>query len=190
MRKLDKPVVFFETAGAWESWLAEHHGSSDGVWLQIAKKSTAITSVDYQEAVDVALCFGWIDGQRRPLDEFHFAQKFTPRRARSKWSQVNVARIARLTKSGRMRPAGRREVDAAKADGRWDAAYASQSTIKVPDDFQAALDARPEAAAFFATLSSTRRYPFLFRIHDAKRADTRERRIGQYVDLLAEGKTL
>jgi uncharacterized protein YdeI (YjbR/CyaY-like superfamily) len=190
MRELDKPVVFFESAKDWETWLDAHHETSDGVWIQIAKKSTGLVSVDYREALEVALCFGWIDGQRRPTDDTHFVQKFTPRRPRSKWSQINVAHIARLTKSGRMRPAGRREVEAAKADGRWDAAYASQSTIEVPDDFQAALDARPEAAAFFATLSRTNRYPFLFRIHDAKRADTRARRIAQYVELLADGKHL
>jgi uncharacterized protein YdeI (YjbR/CyaY-like superfamily) len=163
---------------------------SDGVWIKMAKMHSGIRSVDHAGALQVALCFGWIDGQRRPVDETYFVQKFTPRRPRSRWSKINVAHVERLTANGRMRPAGQREVDAAKADGRWEAAYASQSTIEVPDDFEAALDACPAAAAFFATLGRSARFPFLYRIHDAKRPETRAKRIAQSVALLAEGKTL
>jgi uncharacterized protein YdeI (YjbR/CyaY-like superfamily) len=187
---LDKPVMSFASPDEWESWLEEHHESSDGVWIQMAKKASGIASVDWAGALQVALCFGWIDGQRRSLDDTHFLQKFTPRRARSPWSKINIGHVERLIGEGRMRPAGQRQIAAAKADGRWDAAYASQSTIEVPADFQAALDARPEAAAFFATLSRSARYPFLYRIQAAKRPETRAKRIAEYTDLLAEGKTL
>ena len=188
--QLDKPVVFYASPTEWEAWLEEHHDTSDGVWIKMAKKASGVASIDWAGALEVALCFGWIDGQRRSLDESYFLQKFTPRRARSKWSQVNIGHIERLTAAGKMRPAGLRQVEAAKADGRWDAAYAPPSKAEVPDDFRAALDARPEAAAFFATLGSSARFPFLFRIHDAKRPETRAKRIAEYVELLAAGKTL
>jgi uncharacterized protein YdeI (YjbR/CyaY-like superfamily) len=187
---LDKPVMSFASPDEWESWLEEHHESSDGVWIQMAKKASGIASVDWAGALQVALCFGWIDGQRRSLDDTHFLQKFTPRRARSPWSKINIGHVERLIGEGRMRPAGQRQIAAAKADGRWDAAYASQSMIEVPADFQAALDARPAAGAFFATLSRSARYPFLYRIQAAKRPETRAKRIAEYTDLLAEGKTL
>lgn len=188
--ELDKPVVSFASPAEWEAWLEEHHESSDGVWIKMAKKASGIASIDWAGALQVALCFGWIDGQRRSLDEAHFLQKFTPRRPRSNWSKINIGHVERLIAEGRMRPAGQRQIDGAKADGRWEAAYASQSTIEVPADFQAALDARPDAAAFFATLSRSARYPFLYRIQAAKRPETRAKRIAEYTDLLAEGKTL
>lgn len=188
--ELDKPTVFFASPDDWEAWLEEHHESSDGVWIKMAKKASGVASVDWGGALEVALCFGWIDGQRRSFDDAHFLQKFTPRRPRSKWSQINVGHVERLRAAGRMRPAGLRQVDAAKADGRWEAAYAPPSRIEVPEDFRAALDARPEAAAFFATLGSSARFPFLYRIQDAKRPETRAKRIAEYVELLAAGKTL
>jgi uncharacterized protein YdeI (YjbR/CyaY-like superfamily) len=186
----DLPRVPFESEQAWETWLEANHTTSPGLWLQIAKKDSGIPTVTYAEALQVALCFGWIDGQKGALDDKYFLQRFTPRRPKSKWSQINREHIARLTAAGRMRPAGQREVDAAKADGRWDAAYAPASTITVPDDFQAALEARSEAAAFWATLNGTNRYAILYRIGDAKKPETRARRIEQFVTMLAEGKTL
>jgi len=156
----------------------------------MAKKGAGIPTVDYAGALEGALCFGWIDGQKQSCDETWFLQRFTPRRARSKWSKINIGHVERLTAEGRMRPSGLREVERAQADGRWAAAYDSPSRIQVPDDFRAALDARPDAAAFFATLTGSARFAFLYRIHDAKRPETRARRIAQYVDLLAEGKKL
>jgi uncharacterized protein YdeI (YjbR/CyaY-like superfamily) len=142
------PRITFESAQAWERWLEENHTTAPGLWLQIAKKDSGIPSVTYAEALLAALCFGWIDGQKGSLDAQYFLQKFTPRRLKSKWSQINREHIAQLTAEGRMRPAGLREVEAAKADGRWDAAYAPASTMTVPDDFQAALDAEPTASSF------------------------------------------
>ena len=186
----DYPVVPFATAADWEAWLDEHHADTPGVWLKIARKATGIATVTHAEALDVALCFGWIDGQRNAFDEQWFLQKFTPRRARSRWSKINCGKVETLIAEGRMRPAGQREIDRAKADGRWDAAYASSSTIEVPEDFQAALAADEAADAFFATLNSANRYAILYRIHDAKRPETRARRIAQFVDMLAEGRTL
>jgi uncharacterized protein YdeI (YjbR/CyaY-like superfamily) len=144
----------------------------------------------YAEAVEIALCHGWIDGQAKPLDDHHYLQRFTPRRARSKWSKRNREKAERLRAEGRMRPPGLREIDRAKEDGRWDDAYDSPATATAPDDFQAALDAEPAAREFFESLGSTKRYPFLYRITDAKRPETRAKRIAEYVELLREGKTL
>jgi uncharacterized protein YdeI (YjbR/CyaY-like superfamily) len=149
-----------------------------------------VTTVTYAEALQVALCFGWIDGQARGLDETYYLQRFTPRTTRSKWSKINRDHVARLTKAGRMRPAGVAAVEAAKADGRWDAAYDSPSTASVPDDLQAELDASPKAAAFFATLSSANRYAILYQIQDAKRPETRARRIAKYVGMCERGETV
>jgi uncharacterized protein YdeI (YjbR/CyaY-like superfamily) len=188
--ELDKPMMSFASADEWEAWLQQHHADSDGVWIKMARKSSGVASVDHAGALQVALCFGWIDGQRRSYDGTSFLQKFTPRRPRSPWSKINIGHVERLIAEGRMRPAGQAAIDAAKADGRWEAAYASQSTIEVPADFQAALDARPEAAAFFTTLSRSARFPFLYRIQAAKRPETRAKRIADYTDLLAQGKTL
>jgi uncharacterized protein YdeI (YjbR/CyaY-like superfamily) len=187
--KDDLPLMPFESAAAWESWLEAFHAESAGVWLQIAKKATGIPTVTYAEAVEVALCYGWIDGQKASHNADYFLQRFTPRRPRSKWSKINVDKVAELAKAGRMRPAGVAEVEAAKADGRWEAAYGSMATIAVPDDLQAALDANPAARDFFATISRTNRYAVLYRIHDAKRPETRAKRIAMIVEMLAEGRT-
>jgi len=186
----EQPVVFFPTPGDLEAWLERNHASSDGVWIKFAKKASGIQSVVYADALEVALCFGWIDGQVRRLDERHYLQRFTPRRPRSTWSKINRGKAERLIAEGRMRPAGRREVERARADGRWDEAYDSPAKATVPDDFQSALDAEPVAKAFFATLGRSERYSFLYRIADAKRPETRARRIAEYVELLRDEKTL
>lgn len=187
--KDDLPILPFESPAAWEGWLEKHHGDSSGLWLQIAKKASGVPTVTYAEALDVAICFGWIDGQKASYDERTFLQRFTPRRARSKWSKINVDKVAELLAAGRMRPAGLVQVEAAKTDGRWDAAYGGMATIGVPDDLQAALDAKPSAREFFATISRANRYAVLYRVHDAKRAETRARRIATIVEMLAEGRT-
>lgn len=184
------PTIAFPSAAAWDAWLDEHHATSDGVWLQLAKKGTDGPSVTYAEALEVALCHGWIDGQKAGLDGHAWRQKFTPRRARSRWSQVNRDKAVELERGGRMRPAGRREVERAKADGRWAAAYAPQRTATVPADLQAALDADDRARAFFATLDRANRYAILYRVQDAKRPETRARRVAQYVAMLAEHRKL
>ena len=186
----DYPVLLFRDAGAWERWLDREHASSDGVWLRLAKKGSAATTVSRPEALDVALCYGWIDGQARSEGEEFWLQKFTPRRARSRWSKINVDKVAELSAAGRMRPAGVAEVDRAKADGRWDAAYASPKNIQVPDDLAAALTENPAAREFFATLTGSRRYAILYRIQDAKRPETRARRVATFVDMLSRGETL
>jgi len=188
--KAEQPVLFFATPADLEAWLDENGEESDGIWLKFAKKGSGIESVVYAEALNVALCHGWIDGQARRLDDTHYLQRFTPRRPRSNWSKINRGKAERLIADGRMRPAGLREVERAKADGRWDAAYDSSRTATVPSDFQKALDAEPAAAEFFESLGNTKRYSFLYRIRDAKRPETRARRIAEYVALLREGKTL
>ena len=186
----DQPIVSFASQAAWEAWLAKHGGMSNGVWLKIAKKHTGVDSVSYPQAVDVSLCYGWIDGQARSFDDTHWLQKFTPRRPRSRWSKINCAKATVLIATGLMTPAGLREVERAKADGRWEAAYAGQSAATVPDDLQRELTGNPTAAAFFATLSSANRYAILYRIHDAKRPGTRAQRIATFVAMLNEGRTL
>ena len=190
MGKAQQPVLFFDTPAKLETWIDEHGEDSDGIWLKFAKKDSGIESVVYAEAVEIALSYGWIDGQAKRLDDHHYLQRFTPRRPRSKWSRINREKAERLIAESRMRPAGLREVERAKEDGRWDEAYDSPSTATVPDDFRAALDAEPAAAEFFASLGSTRRYSFLYRITDAKRPETRAKRIAEYVELLARGETL
>jgi uncharacterized protein YdeI (YjbR/CyaY-like superfamily) len=175
----------------WRAWLAENHTEVAGTWLRLAKKGmTEPTRLTYDEALDEALCHGWIDGQVRRLDEATYRQRFTPRRARSAWSQRNIALVQRLDAEGRMRAGGLAAVKRAQADGRWESAYAGQATIEVPDDLAAALAAEPAAQAMFAVLSSQNRYSVLLRIHNAKRADTRARRIAQFVAMLARGETI
>jgi len=186
----DLPVVSFSSAAAFAAWLDAEHGQSAGIWLKIAKKDAGIPTVSYQEAVDVALCFGWIDGQKRSLDGQHWLQRFTPRKPRSKWSKINCARADRLIDAGQMRPRGRAEVEQARADGRWAAAYAGQRAATVPADLQAALDADPVARDFFATISSQNRYAILYRVSDAKRPQTRAARIAKYVAMLHQRQTL
>jgi uncharacterized protein YdeI (YjbR/CyaY-like superfamily) len=184
------PILSFAAAAAWEAWLAREHERAAGVWLKIAKKDTGITTVTYLEALDVALCFGWIDGQKRSFDTAWFLQRFTPRKPRSRWSKINTDKVAALIAAGRMRPAGLAQIEAARADGRWAAAYEPQRTATVPDDLRAALDANPRAAAFFATLRGANRYAFLYRVQDAQRPQTRAKRIATFVSMLERGETL
>jgi uncharacterized protein YdeI (YjbR/CyaY-like superfamily) len=185
------PELIVTDAAAWREWLAGNHGDAAGVWLVLAKKGTSEpTSLSYDGALEEALCHGWIDGQVRRRDERTFRQRFTPRRARSAWSQRNVAIAERLAAAGRMHAAGAAEVERAKADGRWEAAYAGQASIEIPADLARALDAQPAAREMFATLTSQNRYAILYRVETAKRADTRARRIEQYVAMLARGETL
>jgi uncharacterized protein YdeI (YjbR/CyaY-like superfamily) len=183
------PTLSFTSAAEWRAWLEEHHADPDGAWLKIAKKGRGIETVTHAEALEEALCFGWIDAVRHAHDDDYFLQRFVPRRARSKWSQVNRDKVMALTEAGRMHPAGLAEVERAKADGRWEAAYAPQSRATVPDDLQAALDARPRAKATFATLRSQNRYAILYRLRDAKRPETRARRLQQFVEMLERGET-
>jgi uncharacterized protein YdeI (YjbR/CyaY-like superfamily) len=188
--KPDLAVKRFRSPAAWESWLQKHHESSPGVWLEFAKKESGLTSVSYKEALEVALCYGWIDGLVAPVDAKRYRQRFTPRRARSKWSQINRAAVERLHAEGRLSPAGVREMEAARRDGRWEAAYPSPSQMRPPEDLQAALEKYPEAQRFFAGLNSQNRYAILYRLHDAKRPETRARRLEEFVQMLREGKTL
>jgi uncharacterized protein YdeI (YjbR/CyaY-like superfamily) len=185
-----KPILDFDSQAEWEAWLDAEHAGSDGVWLRFAKKGSGVTSVVYAEALDVALCYGWIDSQVARYDERFYLQKFTPRRSRSKWSRINRDKIEALTKQGRMKPAGLEQVELAKADGRWDAAYASPANAKVPDDLQAALDASPKAAELFATLTQANRYAIIYRLEDAKKPETRARRLEAFVGMLERGETL
>ena len=184
------PQLPFESAVAWEDWLRDHHAEAPGVWVKFAKKASGLPTVTFGEALDVALCYGWIDGQSRSLDETWYLQRFTPRAKRSTWSKRNREKVAELIAAGRMQPAGQREIDRAKADGRWDAAYDSPSTAAVPDDLRRELDRDPTAAAFFETLNSQNRYAILHRIQTAKKPETRERRIRKFVAMLRAGETL
>ena len=184
------PVLPFASPATFRAWLEEHHATSKGIWLKIAKKGSGVPTVTYAEALDEALCYGWIDGQKGALDEVFFLQRFTPRGPRSKWSKINVDKADALAAAGRMRAAGRAEVEKAKADGRWEAAYDPQSKATVPEDFQAALDANPQAAKFFATLTGANRYAVLYRIHEAKKPETRAKRIEKFVGMLERGETV
>jgi uncharacterized protein YdeI (YjbR/CyaY-like superfamily) len=184
------PTIAFASRAEWAAWLAEHHEDVDGVWLKFAKKDSGIESVTYAEAVEVALCYGWIDGQAAASDDAHWRQRFTPRRARSRWSRINRDRATALIDRGEMQPAGLREVERAKADGRWDAAYEGARAATVPEDLQAALDADPRASEFFATLSSANRYAILYRVQEAKRPETRARRIEKYVAMCREHRKI
>jgi uncharacterized protein YdeI (YjbR/CyaY-like superfamily) len=186
----DGSELIVRDAAAWRTWLAEHHAEPDGVWLVLAKKGTVEpTSLGYDDALEEALCHGWIDGQVRRRDEATFKQRFTPRRKRSPWSKRNVGLAERLDAEGRMHPAGQAEIERAKSDGRWEAAYAGQATIGVPDDLAAALAAEPKARELFERLTSQNRYAVLYRVTTAKRAQTRERRIREFVAMLARGET-
>ena len=185
-----EPTLLFKTAAAWQRWLAKHHDTASGVWLRIAKAGAAATSVSCPDALEVALCHGWIDGQRKALDAQFFVQRYSPRAPRSNWSKINRDKALALIASGRMQPGGLEEVERARADGRWEAAYDGARNATVPDDLQAALAANPTAAAFFATLSSQNRYAVLFRIHHAKKPETRARRIANFVQMLARHETL
>jgi uncharacterized protein YdeI (YjbR/CyaY-like superfamily) len=188
--KGELPILEHRDAAEWEAWLEREHATAKGVWLKFAKKGAPTTTVTYAEALDVALCFGWIDGQVARYDAHFYLQRFTPRTKRSKWSEINREKATALIAAGRMRPAGLAQVQAAQADGRWEAAYAPASRIAVPPDLQAALDANPGAAAFFATLTGSARYAFLYRLHAVKRPETRARRIADYMERLNAGRTL
>jgi len=183
------PLVF-DSQRAWADWLAKHHDSSTGVWLRIARTSSKLASVTYAEALESALCHGWIDGQKKSDGPTHWLQRFTPRTARSIWSKVNREKALALIERGEMTPAGRREVERAKADGRWERAYDSHRTSTVPDDLLAAMDARPGARRFFDTLDARNRYAILWRVQTAKKSDTRARRIATLAEMLARHEKL
>lgn len=184
------PILLFKNAQVFEAWLKENHALCDGLWLQIAKKGADEPSVSYAEAVEIALCWGWIDGQKKAFDAQHFLQRFTPRRARSIWSKINVEKVAQLIEAGRMQAPGHAQIEAAKADGRWDRAYDGARTATAPQDLLAALQAEPKAQAFFATINAANRYAVLWRIQTAVKPETRAKRIAQLVQMLARGETL
>jgi uncharacterized protein YdeI (YjbR/CyaY-like superfamily) len=185
-----RPIVAFASLAEWETWLDAEHARSDGVWIKFAKKGSGVPTVLYPEAVEAALCYGWIDSQMKSLDERFYIQKFTPRRTKSKWSRVNREKIEELTKQGRMKPAGLAEVELAKADGRWEAAYASPANVEVPEDLQQALDGSPKAAAFWAVLNKSNRYAIVYQLEDAKKAETRARRLNRFMEMLERGEKL
>ncbi len=184
------PIMSFETQEDWERWLTEHHTGTEGIWLKIAKKETGIPSVNYSEALDSALCYGWIDGQKASFDGQYWLQKFTPRRPKSIWSKVNCDKATALIAEGRMQPEGIRQVELAKADGRWESAYESQSKITIPADFQSELDKNQKAKDFFSTLNSINRYAILFRIHSAKKPATRSARINKFIEMLSNNQKI
>lgn len=182
-------ALTFSSQAEWEDWLAQNGSTSTGTWLRLAKKGTEPPTVTYEQALESALCHGWIDGQKRAESDQYWLQRFTPRSAKSIWSKLNKDRAEALLAAGRMRPAGLREIEKARKDGRWEAAYTSASNSTVPDDLQAALDAHPQAKAFFATLSSRNRYAILFRVQNARKPETRARKIEEFVNMLSRGET-
>jgi uncharacterized protein YdeI (YjbR/CyaY-like superfamily) len=186
----DLPILLFAAAADLEAWLEENFGESDGLWLKIAKKGAPEPSVTYGQALELALCFGWIDSQKRGFDETHFLQRFTPRRPRGRWSRINRDKAEALISADAMRPTGLAEVEAAKADGRWEAAYEGARTAKVPDDLQRELDSNKTARESFAALDSTNRYAIIYRLNDAKKPETRERRLRKFVAMLERGEKI
>jgi uncharacterized protein YdeI (YjbR/CyaY-like superfamily) len=186
----DDPIVQFASQRDWEQWLEANHETSGGVWVKLARSRSGIESVSRAGALEGALCFGWIDGQGKSLDERFWLQRFTPRRSKSSWSRINREKAIELIAKGRMRPSGLAQVELAKRDGRWDEAYEPPSTAAVPDDLQRELDRRPRARAAFAGLDSRNRYAILYRLQDAKRPETRARRLEQFVAMLEEGRRL
>ena len=187
--KRDLPVKRFRSREAWQQWLKTHHERSQGLWIEFAKKASGRVSVNYKEALEVALCYGWIDGQTASVDETWYRQRFTPRRPRSRWSQINRASVERLHAEGRLAPAGIREMEAAQRDGRWAAAYPSSRNMTVPLDLKAALAENPRARQTFEKLDRQNRFAILYRLHDAKRPETRERRLTDFIQLLARAET-
>jgi uncharacterized protein YdeI (YjbR/CyaY-like superfamily) len=184
------PILLFASPLDFEAWLEENHASSTGLWLKIAKKGSGIESIDYPQALELALCFGWIDSQKRGFDQRHFLQRFTPRRPRGKWSLINREKAEALIALGTMRPAGLAEVEAAKADGRWEAAYAGQRTAEVPEDLQDELGRNEAARLSFATLDSANRYAILYRLQEAKKPETRARRLRKFIAMLERGEKI
>lgn len=186
----DLPELLVPDAEAWRAWLDVHHADRPGVWLVLHKKGGRTTALTYAQALDEALCYGWIDGQIARRDDESYRQRFTPRRPDSSWSARNVEHVARLTEAGRMRPAGMAAVDAAKAQGRWQAAYRGQADMQVPPDLAGALAANPAAAATYAALDAANRYAIVYRLTTLRRAATRERKLAEYVDMLARGESI
>ncbi|TCS38055.1 uncharacterized protein YdeI (YjbR/CyaY-like superfamily) [Paucimonas lemoignei] len=187
---MSDPILTFTSQAEWESWLEKNGSAITGVWLRLSKKSAEKQAVSYAEAVESALCHGWIDGQKQAESERYWLQRFTPRAAKSIWSKINKAKAEALIAAGRMRPAGLLAIDRARQDGRWDAAYSSAGTSTIPDDLQQALDANLQAKAFFATLNSHNRYAILFRIQNVKKAETRIKKIAQFIEMLNNGEKL
>ncbi|MGN8072423.1 YdeI/OmpD-associated family protein [Mucilaginibacter sp. 22184] len=188
--KKELPLLSFKTSAQWEKWLDKNYENTDGIWLKIFKKDSGIKSINYAMALDVALCFGWIDGIKKKLDEVSFIQKFTPRRARSTWSYRNTEHIQRLTTSGKMRPPGIAQVDMAKADGRWEKAYAPQQEAIIPEDFMKELNNNTKARAFFDTLNRTNLFIIYYHLHQAKTPETREKRIQRFITKLEQREML
>jgi uncharacterized protein YdeI (YjbR/CyaY-like superfamily) len=184
------PIRSFKNAEAWESWLEENQTATDGLWMRIAKKASGVRSITYPEAVEVALCYGWIDGQKKPESETTWLQRFVPRRPRSLWSKINREKALALIASGKMRPAGLKEIDRARTDGRWEAAYNSPKDAPIHPDFQNALNENPRAKAFFSTVNAANRYAIVWRLHTAKKAETRERLTRKFIEMLEKGETL
>jgi uncharacterized protein YdeI (YjbR/CyaY-like superfamily) len=184
------PIVELKGQGEWRRWLSANHDRIAGAWLKLAKKGSPSKTISHSEALEEALCFGWIDGQARTFDEHFYLIRFTPRRGKSVWSQINREKAERLIAEGRMQRSGLAQVEAAKADGRWDAAYPAQSKATVPDDFRRALEENPKAGEFFATLTGSARYAFLYRLHHVRAPERRAKRIADYIGRLSEGKTL
>ena len=189
MAKTEPEIKAFATARAWERWLAKEP-PPEGIWIRIAKPGSEIISITYDEAVEVALCYGWIDGQKKAIDDEFWLQRFAPRRPGTSWSKINCGRAEAMLRAGRMKPAGKREVERAKADGRWDAAYAGQANMAMPDDLEAALAKDADAKRFFSTLDSASRYAILYRIHDTKQPEMRARRVAQFVEMLGRHETV
>ncbi len=185
-----RPVMTFESQQSWDAWLKEHHTDTQGIWLKIAKKATGVASVSYAEALESAICYGWIDGQKASFDDQYWLQKFTPRRPKSIWSKVNCDAAMALLAAGKMQPAGIRQIELAKTDGRWEAAYESQSQITIPADLQSELDKNQQAKEFFSTLDSRNRYAVLFRIQTAKKPETRAARIQKFVEMLSKNQKI
>lgn len=186
----DLPVLLFLSQKDWHNWLENNHNQPQGIWLKHAKKLSGKESVSYQEALEEALCYGWIDSQKQAYDSDYFLQKFTPRGPKSIWSKINVAKVESLIKIGKIQPAGLAATDLAKQDGRWDAAYDSPSASKIPEDFQAALDKNPKAKQFFETLNKANVYAFYWRVQTAKKPETRKDRIEKIIDMLDRGEKL
>lgn len=193
MQKQDNsnlPVLSFENQSEWEKWLAQNHGLTTGIWLRIFKKASKVKTIVYAEALEEALCYGWIDGQLKPYDEQSYLQRFTPRRPRSIWSKRNIENITRLEENGKLKPSGLKEIEAAKADGRWAAAYDSPSEMKIPDDFMTELSKNKEALTFFESLNKTNKYAIGWRLQTAKKPETREKRMKQILEMMAKKEKL
>lgn len=186
----DLAIEYFATPADMERWIAKHYADQQGVWLKIAKKDAPDTSINHDQALDIALCYGWIDGQAYGQDEHWYLQKYTPRRAKSMWSQRNIGKVAKLIEAGKMQPSGQAQIDAANADGRWDAAYAAPSDITMPGDLQAELDKHPKAQAFYNTLNKANTYAILWRVYTAKKPETRQARIQKLVQMLEAGEKI